>query len=389
MIGQSKIQNLKSKIATLVALLLALSAPLFAAAITAKGPVVHQAGLNGFTAVKTVTIDHTKVGSSTHTDFPLLFYGTYAYLKTTGNGGSVTSSSGYDIIFYPNADCSGTKLDHEIDYYSASTGDVSLWVRVGSLSHTTDTVIYLCYGKSSITTSQENKTGVWNSAYLAVYHWGDGTTLALSDSTSNAITLTNTATTAVSGKLRGGAAFNGTSAFVKNTSFSPPGSITIAFWQNVNASLPSFPYSVIIGNTWGGSPTFAPRILTHAPYSDSTLYWDFGDDSTGRVTTNYASYIGAWTHVVLTYNHSTGDHKIFLNGSQAATSTASKTNSGLGTGLYIGGCDNTIAACTGFTANSRMDLDEFQVSNTARSADWILAQYNNQNSPSTFYTITP
>ena len=360
---------------------------LSAATLIIRGPVSGGAANNGFTAVKTITVDATKVGGETHANFPMLVHGTYAYLKTTGNGGSVTNANGYDVVFYPNADCSGTKLDHEIDYYDAATGAVSFWVRVASLSHTVNTVLYMCYGKSSITTTQENKTGVWNSAHMAVYHWGNGSTLALSDSTSNAVTLTNTATTAVSGKIRGGAGFNGTSAFVKNTSFTPPGSVTVAFWQNVNASLPSTPYTFIMGNTWGSSPTFSPRVLAHAPYSDSTLYWDFGDDATGRIATNYASYIGAWTYVVLTYNHSNGDHKIYLNGSQVATSTASKTNSGLGTGLYIGGCD--FGQCTGFTPNSRMDLDEFQVSNAARSAGWILGQYNNQNSPSTFYTVTP
>ena len=32
-------------------------------------------------------------------------------------------------------------------------------------------------------------------------------------------------------------------------------------------------------------------------------------------------------------------------------------------------------------------VDEFEVSGSARSADWILAAYNNQNSPSTFYVV--
>jgi RHS repeat-associated protein len=33
-------------------------------------------------------------------------------------------------------------------------------------------------------------------------------------------------------------------------------------------------------------------------------------------------------------------------------------------------------------------LDETRISNIARSADWILTEYNNQNSPSTFYGIS-
>jgi hypothetical protein len=32
-------------------------------------------------------------------------------------------------------------------------------------------------------------------------------------------------------------------------------------------------------------------------------------------------------------------------------------------------------------------IDEARISNVARSADWITTEYNNQNSPATFYTI--
>jgi uncharacterized protein (DUF2236 family) len=33
-------------------------------------------------------------------------------------------------------------------------------------------------------------------------------------------------------------------------------------------------------------------------------------------------------------------------------------------------------------------LDEVHISNVARSADWIATEYNSQNSPSTFYSIS-
>ena len=32
-------------------------------------------------------------------------------------------------------------------------------------------------------------------------------------------------------------------------------------------------------------------------------------------------------------------------------------------------------------------IDEVRVSNASRSAGWILTEYNNQNSPSTFYSV--
>jgi len=34
-------------------------------------------------------------------------------------------------------------------------------------------------------------------------------------------------------------------------------------------------------------------------------------------------------------------------------------------------------------------VDEYRLSSVARSADWIITEYNNQNSPSTFSTLGP
>src|SRR6266404_1000593 len=110
---------------------------------------------------RAITIDHTKVPNTDQNNFPVSVAGTYSYLATVSNGGKVQNSSGYDIIF--TSDVAGaTKLDHEIESYSATTGAVSFWVRIPTLSHTTDTIIYMQYGNNTITTSRENKTGVWD-----------------------------------------------------------------------------------------------------------------------------------------------------------------------------------------------------------------------------------
>ncbi|HEX5431489.1 MAG TPA: DUF2341 domain-containing protein, partial [Bryobacteraceae bacterium] len=122
---------------------------------------------------RTVVIDHTKVPNSDQANFPLLFSVTDPLLKTVANGGHVTNASGYDIIF--TADAAGTqKLNHEIESYDPVTGQFTAWVQAPAVSHSADTVIYLFYGNDSITTSQENKTGVWDSNYKFVQHLSDG-----------------------------------------------------------------------------------------------------------------------------------------------------------------------------------------------------------------------
>ena len=59
------------------------------------------------------------------------------------------------------------------------------WVNVATLSHTTDTVIYLFYGNSSVTTDQSNAGGTWNSNFMGVWHFPNGTTLSANDSPAN------------------------------------------------------------------------------------------------------------------------------------------------------------------------------------------------------------
>jgi hypothetical protein len=75
-----------------------------------------------------------------------------------------------------------------------------------------------------------------------------------------------------------------------------------------------------------------------------------------------------------------------------------------GAKMYINGAAQTLTASGGInseTANATAYLakwtgggigfggtiDELRISSGERGADWILAEYNNQNSPSTFYTV--
>ena len=78
----------------------------------------------------------------------------------------VPPPDGSDIVF---ADETMTKLDHEIEKYDNSTGELIAWVRVPLLSSSTDTDIHLYYGNPS-SPDQSNKTGVWDANYLTVLH---------------------------------------------------------------------------------------------------------------------------------------------------------------------------------------------------------------------------
>src|SRR5437660_4509790 len=145
--------------------ILVVSFAAFTSLFVAPRPGSAQTWSNGYGYRRPITIDHTKVPNTDQSNFPVLLTGTYAYLATISNGGNVTSNNGYDIIF--TSDAAGTTvLPYERESYNYFTGAVLFWVKAPTLSHTTDTVVYMFYGNGAVTTDQSNKTGVWDSNYV-------------------------------------------------------------------------------------------------------------------------------------------------------------------------------------------------------------------------------
>jgi len=151
---------------------------------------LKTAASTGYGYYMPITVNSGQVSNGPQLNFPFLFSSTSANLRTTGHGGHVQESHGYDIIFRALDDttCGGTgkapcTLSHEIEKYDDTDANHQFvaWVKVPSIN--TNTQIYVYYGNSSISTSQENKTGVWDSNYKGVWHLGNGTTLTANDST--------------------------------------------------------------------------------------------------------------------------------------------------------------------------------------------------------------
>src|SRR5215813_10993054 len=277
---------------------------------------------SSYTYRRSITIDHTKVPNTDQTNFPMLISGTYSYLATTANGGNVQNANGYDVIFASDTGCA-TKLDHEVETYTATTGAVNYWVRVPLLSHTSDTTIFLCYGNSSVTTDQSNKTGVWDANYKGVWHLSDGTTLNASDSTTTGNNGTSSGAVAAGGREDGGASFNGTSDHIQVKAGKVDTSATtgtVSAWVKVSALDAN---GVVLG--YGGAAATDPALwgvyirevsgnYYFAMYSRKT---NGGAYSTVRGNTLLAA--GTWYYV--TYSTNGSAWKIRVNGSAAETLT--------------------------------------------------------------------
>jgi LysM repeat protein len=318
-----------------------------------------------------ITIDHTKVsGPGNLINFGMLFSVSDPNLRTVANGGKVGKTDGTDIMF--TASDGVSKLDHELDSYSASTGQVNAWVRLASLSATTDTVIYVYYG-NVYASDQQNKTGVWDNSYRLVWHLGNGTVLSGADSTNmgnNGVAYGN----AGAGKIGGGAA--GMVEAVSTALPSGDETRTLECWFKITGNTGSDQAICGMGINSGQGTTFS--FLYSA--SGSSIYLDASGATRSLPFTNDSN----WHHLAAAYTRGLGvqNAAVYLDGVLTSTTGQSGTLTTLSP-TYVDVHHNP--------ANPQNDMtgvvDEFRVSNMARSAGWILTEYNNQNSPNTFFSV--
>src|SRR5579859_3760294 len=347
-------------------------------------PAMAQTWSNGYAYRRAITIDHTKVPNTDQSNFPILITGTYSYLATIPNGGDVTSSNGYDITF--TSDAAGTTtLAFEREAYSAADGTVTFWIKIPTLSHTSDTSIYMFYGNGAVSTDSSNKTAVWDSNFAGVWHLPNGTTLSAADSTSNANNGTISNATATASVIDGGAAFSGSSQYINagnGSSVQITGSaITVDTWLKTSESNPSLYERIIAKEIAGNNDPWITYCLCRIAGTNHVGFGVSHATAGSNVGANsaYSLTMGTWTHVVGTYDGSS--IKIYFNGVLDTTVSETGNIGSTSQPLVFGG---DTAANTEYFDGA---LDEVRISNTARSADWIVTEYNNESSPSTFSTI--
>jgi hypothetical protein len=319
---------------------------------------------------KAITVDHTKVSGGDLGNFPILFSVTDLNLRTVANGGSVGKADGTDILF--TASDGVTKLDHELESYNASTGQVIAWVRLPLLSASTDTAIYVYYGNASAA-DQQNKTGVWDGNYKLVWHLGNGTTLSGADSTSNGNSGISYGL-AAAGKIGGGAGGD-----VEGLSGTLPGgdqTRTVECWFQITGNSGSDQVLCGMGYNSGTGTIFS--LMYRAAGSTLSL------DAMGIAQSFSWTYDNNWHHLAASYTSGSGlqNAVLYLDGIQQTTTGGTGT---LATQFY------TYVDVRHSPAYSLSDMtgvvDEFRISNSVRSAGWITTGYDNQNSPSTFFSV--
>jgi RHS repeat-associated protein len=331
-------------------------------------PVRLPTGSYGYS--RAITLSHTQVPNTDQVNFPVLISGTYSDLANVANGGKVQSVQGYDIVF--TSDSAGQNfLDHEIDTYNSTTGALNFWVRIPVLSHITDTTIYMWFGNSAATFSEENKPGVWSNGYAAVYHMGNGSSISGADSTgTNPGTLSNVS--AITGVVGGGGSFNGSSSMAAVPSNPVSGSFTVEEWAK-----PSAASGGLFGSRSPSDEGF------DASLTSSGLHGDIGNGTSWLTTAanaNFAYSPNTWHDFA--YAVTSNMFQVYADGIPIGAAAFT------GTPLLLDSNHDLLIGETGFSVGGFSgSVDEARVSTVVRSADWIATEYNNQISPGTFFTI--
>jgi cysteine-rich repeat protein len=361
-----------------------------------------------FNYLKSITIDRTKVGTAsapaTLTNYPFLFDITDTSLRTIGNGGRVSSSFGYDIVFrgLDAATCGGPSnctFPHEVESYNGTTGTLVAWVELPALrtqTNTANTSFQILFGNPSITTATQRITSTWDSSFTGVWHLNQTPSGlgSLTDSTSNGNHGTPTNVSTATGEVGPGVSTDGLTSFV---SFGSGSSLNVATssafsysaWFNTIDTLGGI---LSLRRASSGNPVVDIMVGYDGSTSSSASLLALARDDTGALGDINGGVVndGAWHFLTMTRSGTT--LLLYLDGvpkGMMASDTGASITSDI-RNLGREGYWSTVTPMTFSTDQKYLaaTLDEVRASSTARSAEWIITDYNNQKSPTSFITYT-
>lgn len=333
-----------------------------------------------------LTTNATEI-SADLTDFPI-----YVDLSDMPAGFWTHAQSDCDDVRVTKSD--DTEIPREVVFCDGANGELHFKAS-GTLSSSADTTFYIYYGNGTATDYATSATygaeNVWDSNYVAVYHLQEdpsGSSPQMIDSTSNSYDGTSagsmTSGDSVDGKLSGKSLDMDGSNDEINIGTTPDWPINTSFtWQ-----------------TWAkttntSTKTMLAKGTNSFPYTGINMFLTSGLLTLSFVpTTGVSNQMyrrgstafndGSWHLFHGTYDGSSTLAGITLYGDGSSLSTAASGDTWSGSldatkRLKLGERDGGINWAGG--------LDEIRLSNSVLTSTWISTEYNNQNSPSTFYSV--
>lgn len=282
-------------------------------------------------------------------------------------------SDGSDIYFVAGT----TPLDYQIQSWTKSSGKLDAWVRVPSLA--AGTVIKVRYGDVTMATAP-NAPGTFT-GYNAVWHFDDqlnNATIADARGTTNGTGTNLGPSDSVTAQLGKGIDFNDDTEQITFTNpLTGATPHTISAWVNQGATTSN---DCLIALGPGGTTNEARWL--HTRFNGAEMAAGFYNNDWTSV--NYDITGDGWVLVHWVFEGTNRMTRIYVNGAQVAGPFQ------LGNNINTQGTEGMIGnapASYGVNMGINATLDEVRISNVVRSAAWIAAEYANQSSPSTFYTV--
>ena len=317
-----------------------------------------------------LTVAAGSVGSDL-VDFPL-------FVSLTDDALTAAQPDGSDIRFV--ATDGVTSLAHEIEAFDPVSGHVDAWVRIPTLSASSDTTFDLYVGAGDAP-SQGDVRATWNGDVEATWHLSRdpaGPAPQLDDSTvsnHDGLSLGSMdATDLVAGRVGPGLDLDGVDDGIRSGPISLAGrdALTLSAWVRPDALTDG---STVFSKADGGELQLDLVVLPSGAVR-ARLGLDGGDVTTttpgGAVTT------GTWHHVATVWDGSS--LSVWVDGTERADTAAVGALTQRGDlPVTIG---NDVSGLNGVDGL----LDEVRLDTAARDVAWLRASFDNQSSPDTFVT---
>ena len=270
-----------------------------------------------------------------------------------------------------------------------STGE--LHFKANFVSSTSDTSFFLYYGNAGAAgyavTDTYGRNNVWTSNFLAVWHLGEtfSSDSTATDSTGNGrnFTINNTPSNA-GGKLSGDTlSLNGVNEYLEYNDSSDVFAvqpITVSFWFKPHSVGTSLEDLISKGQSGADRTKFSWQFAYNRATTDDIRFLVSDSSDISEISTT-SNLVNTWELIHGTVNTS-NQSELFNNATSIGTNS---TTSSINTNptVKILSLGRTVGIGNYFDG----EVDEMRIRSTVSSSDWVSTEYNNQNSPSTFYTV--
>lgn len=304
---------------------------------------------------KLIVIDHTKV-SANLINFPILLSRT-----SDADLADAAQNTGRDIAFILYSD-NITKLNHEIEFFNHTNGQLIAWVNMTTVSSTSDTKLWMYYGNTNCS-DQQQVEDTWDSNFLAVQHLEEiAGTIYDSTTYNHDGTPYGDLSQNIIGKIDGADSFDGINDHITlPTVYTTENQFTIESWIYAQPGSRHF-ISQRSNNSLG--------VFIQILGDNYIQYYINGiSDITGITLNN-------WHYIVLTYDGSMAH--LYVN--SVAHSIYCSVPTWPSEGMCLG---DRLAGNRQYHGT----LDEVRFSKIARNYSWLNTTYNNENNPESFISV--